>query len=187
MDEVCQCLTRRIFVQVPLDLRLDSCASPSILVALLICCSARNTTHVGDLYPASSNSFVRFVSFQIVLISACSWTSQHSCFCKRFHPPLVIVHPRPASRHLVRPSVVMILVSSTRSSHTCDESWILTKPPAGISWSRNQFFPITSGVSCSRRRPGSYADVGIEGASHRMLLRMNSGPFLSIGLLTTSG
>ena len=25
MDEVCQCLTRRIFVQVPLDLRLDSC------------------------------------------------------------------------------------------------------------------------------------------------------------------
>ena len=23
----------------------------------------------------------------------------------------------------------MILVSSTRSSHTCDESWILTKPP----------------------------------------------------------
>jgi len=25
MDEVGQCLTRRIFVQVPLDLRLDSC------------------------------------------------------------------------------------------------------------------------------------------------------------------
>jgi len=25
MDEVCQCLTRRIFVQVPLDFRLDSC------------------------------------------------------------------------------------------------------------------------------------------------------------------
>jgi len=32
---------------------------------------------------------------------------------------------------------------------------------------------ITSGVSCSRRRPGSYAAVGIEGASHRMPLRMN--------------
>ena len=40
--------------------------------------------------------------------------------------PLVIVHPRPGSRHVVRPSVVIILVSSTRSSHTCDESWILT-------------------------------------------------------------
>ena len=25
MDEVCQCLTRQIFVQVSLDLRLDSC------------------------------------------------------------------------------------------------------------------------------------------------------------------
>ena len=34
------------------------------------------------------------------------------------------------------------------------------KPPAGISWSRNQLFPIISGVSCSRRSPGSYADVG---------------------------
>jgi len=99
----------------------------------------------------------------------------------------VIVHPRPGSRHVVRPSVVMNLVSSTRSSHTCDESWILTKPPAEISWSRNQFFPITSGVSCSRRRPGSHADVGIEGASHRMLLRIASKPFFAIGLLTTSG
>ena len=91
------------------------------------------------------------------------------------------------TRHVVRPSVVMILVSSTRSSHACDESWIPTKSPAGISWSRNQFFSIASGVSCSRRRPGLYADVGIEGASHRMLLRMNSAPFLSIGLLTMSG
>ena len=36
---------------------------PSILVALLICCSARNNTHVGDLYPASSNSSVRLVFF----------------------------------------------------------------------------------------------------------------------------
>ena len=97
------------------------------------------------------------------------------------------VYPRAGSRHVARPSSVMILISSTRSSHTCDETWILTKPPAGISWSKNQFFPITSGVSCSRRSPGSCADVGIEGASHRMLLRMNSEPFFSIGLLTTSG
>ena len=87
-----------------------------------ICCSARHTAHIGDLYPASSNSSVRFVSFRIVVISACSWPSQHSCFFVKFHPPLVIVHPRPGSRHVVRPSVVMILDSSTRSSHTCDES-----------------------------------------------------------------
>jgi len=156
-------------------------------VALFICCSARNTAHVGDLYPASSNSSVCFVSFRIVVISACSWPSQHSCFFRKFHPPLVIVHPHPGSRHVVRPSAVIILVSSTRSSHTCDESWNLTKPPAGIFWSRNQFFPITSGFSCSRRRPGSYAAVGNEGASHRMPLHMNSEPFLSIGLLTMSG
>jgi len=149
-------------------------------VALLICCSARNATHVGDVYPASSNSSVRLVYFQIVAISACSWPSQHSYFFRKFHPPLVIVHPRPGTRHVVRPSVVMILVSSTRSSHTCDESKILTKPPAGILWSRNQSFPISSGVSCSRRRPGSYAAVGIDGALHCMLLRMNSEPFLSV-------
>ena len=125
--------------------------APSILVALLICCSARNATHVGDVYPASSNSSVRLVYFQIVAISACSWPSQYSCFFRKFHPPLVIVHPRPGSMHVVRPSVVMILVSSTSSSHTCDESKILTKPPAGISWSRNRFFPITSGVSWTKR------------------------------------
>ena len=155
-------------------------------MALLICCSARNPAHVGDLYPASSNSSVRFVSFRIVVISACSWPSQHSCFLRKFYPPLVIVHPRPGSRNVVRPFVVMILVSSTRSSNTCDESWIQTKPPAGISWSRNQLFPIIIGVFCSQRRAESYADVGIQGASHRMLLRMNSEHFLSIGLLTMS-
>ena len=146
-----------------------------------------NTAHVGILYPAFFNSSVRLVSFRIVAISTCSWPSQHSCFFGKFHPPLVILHPRPGSRHAIRPSVVMSLVSSTRPSNTYDESRILMKPPAGISWSRNQFFPITSGFSCPRRRPGSYADVGIEGASHRMLLCMNSEPFLSIGLLTTSG
>jgi len=156
-------------------------------VALLICCSARNNAHVGDLYPASFNSSVCFVSFRTLAISACSWPSQHSCFFRKLHPLLVIVHPHPGSRHVIRPSVVMILVSSTRTSHTCDESKILTKPPAGISWSRNQFFPIAGGISWSQRRPGSYAALGIEGASHRMLLRMNSEPFMSIGLLTISG
>jgi len=141
------------------------------------------------VYPAYSNSSVRLLSFRIVVISACSWPSQHYCFFRKFHPRLVIVHPRPGSRHVVRPSVVMILVSFTCSSHTCDDSKILKKPPAGISWSRNQSFPISGGFSCSRRRRGSYAAVGIEGASHRMLLtaRMNSEPFSSIGLLTMNG
>jgi len=107
-------------------------------VALLIYCSARNTAHVGDLYPASSSSSVCLVSCRIVAISTCSWPSQHFCFFRELHPLLVIVHPRPGSRHVVRPSVVMILLSATchkSSSHTCDESRILTKPPAGISWS----------------------------------------------------
>ena len=151
-----------------------------ILVALLICCSARNTVHVGDLYPASFNSSVHFVSFRIVVISACSWPSQHSCFFRKFHPPLVIVHPRPGSRHVVRPSVVIILVSSTRSSHTCDESWILTKPPAGIFCSSNQFFPIASGVSpferfvvLERKRPGRGGGMLIES------LQMSHGIYIA--------
>ena len=77
----------------PTDCKKGIAASPSILVALLICCSAcRNTAHVGVLYPASSNSSVRLVFFQIVAISACSWPSQHSCFFRKFHPSLVIVH-----------------------------------------------------------------------------------------------
>ena len=41
---------------------LPLAASPSILVALLICCITHNTAHVGDLYPASSNSSVRLNS-----------------------------------------------------------------------------------------------------------------------------
>ena len=102
-------------------------------MALLICCSAHNTAHVGDLYPASSNSSIRLVSFRIVAISACSWLSQHSCFFRKSCPPLMIVHLRPGSGHAVRPYVVMILVSSTCCSHTCDESKILTKPPAGTA------------------------------------------------------
>jgi len=99
----------------------------------------------------------------------------------------MIVHPRPGFRHVVRPSVVIMLVSSTRASHICDESCILTKPPAVISWSRNQVFHFTSGISCSEKRRGSYSAVGIEGASHRMFLRMYSEHLLSIGLLTING
>ena len=100
----------------------DIIASPSILMALLIGYSARNSAHVGDLYPVSSNSIVRFVSFWVVMISTCSWSCQHFCYFRKFHFPLVLVHPRPRSRHFVRPSVVMILVSSARSSHSIDDS-----------------------------------------------------------------
>ena len=107
----------------------DIAVSPSILVALLICCSARNTVHVGDLYPASSNSSVYLVYFGIVVSSACWWPSQHFCFSRKLHPPLVIVYPHPGSRHVVRPSIMMILVLSIRSS----KSWIVMKPPTGIS------------------------------------------------------
>jgi len=146
-----------------------------------------HTLNLNTQLPPTFYSFCLFLKSCNQHLLVAFPTLLRACFFRKFHPPLVIVHPCPGSRHVIRPSVVMILVSSTRSSHTCDESWILTKPPAGISWSRNQFFPITSGVSCSRRSPGSCADVGIEGASHCMLLRMNSEPFLSIGLLTTSG
>jgi len=64
----------------------DIAASPSILVALLVCCSARNNAavHAGDLYSASSNSSFRLVSFRIVAIIACSWPSQHSYFFRNF-------------------------------------------------------------------------------------------------------
>ena len=55
--------------------------------------------------------------------------------------------PSPASycpslsllRHVVKPSVVMILVSSTLSTHICDDSKILKKPSAAhfvVSWNR---------------------------------------------------
>jgi len=152
----------------------DIAASPSILVALLICCSARNTAHVSDLYPASSNSSVRFVSFRIVVISACSWPSQHFCFFRKFHPPLVMVRVQACSQTFHRDDSCFVhpLFAYLRRVLDSDETncWNLLV--------RNQFFPITSGVSCSQRSPGSCADIGIEGASHRMLLHMNSEPFL---------
>jgi len=69
---------RRVDLLIPLIDREEGqtslfVASPSILVALWICCNARNSAHVGNLYPASSNSSVHLVSLQIVAISACSW------------------------------------------------------------------------------------------------------------------
>ena len=77
----------------------------------------------------------------------------------------MIVLPHPRSRHVIKTSVVMIFVSSTHSSHTCDKSKILSKTSTGIFWSKNQSVPIFSGFSCSRRRQRSYVAVGIEGAS----------------------
>ena len=114
---------------------------PSILVALLICCIVGNSAQVRDLCPACSNSSSRVASLRMVVISACSWSSHRSFLFNNYYPLIVIILTRPRFRHVVRPSVMMILVSSTRSSHTSDESWILTKPPAGITWSRNQVFP----------------------------------------------
>jgi len=147
----------------------DIIVFPSILVAQLIYYSARDTAHFCDLYLASSNSFFCWVSFWMVVISACSWPSHRSFLFRKLYPPLLIVHPRSGSRHVtvVKPSLVLILVSSSRSSHTCDKSCILMKPLAGISWSRIQVYygPITSCISCSTRRWGSYAAAGIEGAS----------------------
>jgi len=115
--------------------------SPSILAALLICCIVDNTAHVVNFYPFSSNFSFVLVSYRMVVISACSWPSHRSFLFNNYYPLIVIVLTRPRSRHVVRPSVMMILVSFTRSSHTSDDSWILTKPPAGITWFRNQVFP----------------------------------------------
>jgi len=118
------------------------------------------------LYLASSNSSVRLVSFRIAEIGTCSWSSQHSCFFRKFHPPQVIVHARPGSRHVVRPSVVMIIVSSTRSFHTYDKSKILMKPPAsaGILWQETILFNLwwhflltkEARVICSRWHQGHF-------------------------------
>ena len=142
-------------------------------MALLICYSAHNSTHaveVNDLYPTSSNYSVRFVSFRIILISAWSWPSQHSCFFGTSIPrqwlSILVLGPSMFSDILswwfsFRPFALPIAVASLGF-------W--QNPPAGISWSRNQFFPITSGVSCSRKRPGSHADVGIHQEISRVIL-----------------
>ena len=124
-----------------------------------------------------NKSIFLIVSCRMVVFSTCSWPSQPSYFVRKFHPPLMTVHPRPGSRHVAGTSVsgdnsrfVHSLLQYLRRVQDSDE------PPAGIFWSKNQFIPISNSVSCARRRSGSYASVGIEGASHRMLLRKNSEP-----------
>jgi len=44
-----------------------------------------------------------------------------------------------------------------------DESWILTKPPAGISWSKNQFFPI----SCQYIQRHTHTGTHVQSAHKR--------------------
>jgi len=125
----------------------DIIVFPSILVALLIYYSARDTAHLGDLYLASSNSSFHLVSFWMVVISACSWPSHRSFLFKKFYPPLLIVHPRSGSRH-VKPSLVLILVSSSRSSHTCDKSlhsdettsWNLLVQDPSLLWTYHKWY-----------------------------------------------
>jgi len=92
----------------------DITASPSGLLALLIFCSARSIDHVGDLYTASSFSSVRLVSSWMTVISSCS-QSDHR-FRKKFQLLVAIVHPLCGSMHVVRPSVVLILVLPRRYS-----------------------------------------------------------------------
>ena len=63
--------------------------SPSIFVALLIFCSARNTAYVCDLHPASSNVSVRLVSFRMdmdqLMVSAYSRPSHCSFIFREFN------------------------------------------------------------------------------------------------------
>jgi len=64
----------------------DVAASSSILVALLICCYARNNSHVDGLYPTSSNSSVHLVSFRTgtvlerfaVIATRSDWSKPHT-------------------------------------------------------------------------------------------------------------
>ena len=161
--------------------------SPSIRVALLTCCSARNNLHVGDLYPASFFSSIRSVSFRIVVISSCSQPFDPSFFFKKFQAQPGIVHLRLGSMHVVRPSVVMILVLSTHSSHSKDDSWILMNLPFGISWSRNHVLLISRLNSCSGRSLGSLAAVDIDGASHRKCRCVKDDPSWMIGFLMIIG
>jgi len=148
---------------------------PSSLLASWIFCSARSIDHVGDLYPASSFSSVRLVSSWMTVISFCS-RSNHR-FRKKFQLLLALVHPLCGSMHVVRPSVVLILVIPRRSSQSSDSARILTYPPFGISQSKNQFMPIFACTSRSGRSRGSSTASGLEGTSHCIRRFTRAGPF----------
>jgi len=129
----------------------DITASPSSLLALLIFCSVCSIDHVRDLYPLSCFSSVHLVCSWMTVISFCSWSNHR--FRKKIQLLLVIVHPLCGSIHVVRPSVVLILVLPRRSSETSqcnDSARILTYPPFwydGMSWSKNQLMLISACTS----------------------------------------
>ena len=85
----------------------DPADAHELLIALI-------KDHVGDVYPASSFSSVRLVSSWMTMISSCS-RSNHR-FRKKINCCCAIVHPLCGSMHVVRPSVLLILVLPRRSS-----------------------------------------------------------------------
>ena len=78
---------------------------------LKLFCSTRSIDYIGDLYPASSFSFVRCVLSPITVISSCSRSNHH--FREKIKLLLMIVLPLCGSMHVVKPSVVLILVLPT--------------------------------------------------------------------------
>jgi len=115
----------------------------------------------------------------MTVISSCS-RSNHR-FHKTFQLLLAIVHPLCVSMHAVRPSVTLILVLSRRSSQSSDSARIVTYPPSGcdgMSWSKNQFMPISACNSCSGRSRGSSTASGLESTSHCIRCFTRAGPFL---------
>jgi len=112
----------------------------------------------------------------MTMISSCSQSNHR--IRKKFQLLLAIVHPLCGSMHVVRPSVVLILVLPRRSSQSSDLARILTHPPFGISWSKNQFMQISACTSRSGRSRGSSTASGLEGASHCIRCFTRAGPFL---------
>jgi len=99
-------------------------------------------------------------------------------FRKKFQLLLAIVHPLCGSMHVVRPSVVLILVLPRHSYQSSDCARILTYPPFGISRSQNQVMPISASASRSGRSRGLSTASGLEGASHCIRRFTCAGPFL---------
>jgi len=78
--------------------------------------------------------------------------------------------------HVVRPSIVLILVLPRRSSKSSDSARILTYPPFGIYLSKNQFMPISACTSHSSRSRGSSTASGLKGTSHYIRRFTRAGP-----------
>ena len=112
----------------------------------------------------------------MTVIISCSQSNHH--FRKKFQLLLAIVRPLCGSMHVVRPSVVHILVLPRCSSESSDSARILTFPPFGISQSKNQLMPISACTSRSGRRRGLSTASGLEGASHCIRRFTRAGPFL---------